>query len=117
MLAPDEQLALDILDALDQRNLPELDPALNREKRQERRRLEQRCKMASALLGWLQRWMDDPQHERLRARDDPLWEAISALHDQLQLSEVRLSRTAAEMDETAARPYRTLGGASADLGR
>ncbi len=103
MITPDEQLALDMLDALDSRDAPTLDPILTRANRQERRRLEQCCRMTGALLGWLERWMGAPENEYLRARRDSLWQTVSCLHDELGESQRRLWKKAAEIDEAAAR--------------
>lgn len=111
MLAPDEQLALDVLDALDMRCTPRLEPLLSRTDRQERFRLEQRCRMTAALVGWLERWMDEPHNERLRASGDPLWQAVSATHDHLVLSQRQLVQTAREMDEAASRLCQGMSGA------
>ena len=56
MLVPDDQLAVDILDALDLRDDPEPYPILNELGCDERGRIEQQRRMIEALLNWLKRW-------------------------------------------------------------
>jgi hypothetical protein len=108
MLEPDEQLALDILNALDTRNDPALHLFLDPVGRDERCCLEQRCQMAEALLGWLGRWMDNPLHAHLRIEGDPLWQAVSRVHAYLVLSRNHLRKSLQEMDIAAEHQWQML---------
>ena len=96
MLTPDEQLALGILDALDERYGPEVSPLLlTLEQRQERTWSEQQYRMIQVLIAWLERQKDTVQ------RDDALQKAISVLHERLADSETRLLHDIEEMDALA----------------
>ena len=94
MLRPDEQLALGILDALDDRYRPEVSPLLlTLEQRQQRAWSEQQYRMIQALLAWLDRQRDAAR------RDDSLQEALSILHERLADSESRLLHDLEKMDK------------------
>ncbi len=111
MLAPDELLALDILDALDLRARPKLHPVLNEVGRDERWRLEQTCRMADALVSWLERWMDSPQQDVLRSEAASLWQTVTAVHDHLVVSRGHLRLRVEEMDEATEDVWLALSGA------
>jgi hypothetical protein len=96
MLTPDEQLALGILDALDDRYGPEVSPhLLTLQQRQKRTWSEQQYRMIQVLVAWLDRQKDTVQ------RDDALQRAISVLHERLADSETRLRRDIEAMDVQA----------------
>jgi hypothetical protein len=99
MLAPDEQLALDMLNALDLRAGPKMHPVLSEMGREERWRLEQKCRMADALVSWLERWMESPQQDDLQSEAASLWQTVTALHDHLVVSRGQLGLRVEEMDE------------------
>lgn len=103
MLAPDEKLAIDMLDALDARCRPAVHPILDPLTRDKRCRLEQQCRMLEALSGWLKRWMRDPRHDHLRVEGDSLWETVAAMHAYLTCSQDALLEDLGEGNE-AARP-------------
>jgi len=37
-----------------------------------------------ALYGWCERWLEDPQHDALRARGDERWHAVCGMQHHLQ---------------------------------
>jgi hypothetical protein len=99
MLAPDEQLAVDLLNALDLRAGPKMHPVLNEVGREERWRLEQNCRMADALVSWLERWMESPQQDDLKSEAASLWQTVTALKEHLVDSRGQLRLRVEEMDE------------------
>jgi hypothetical protein len=40
--------------------------------------------LAIAIARWLDRWLRDPQNDALRARGDPLWDAVNTVHAHLK---------------------------------
>lgn len=40
--------------------------------------------LAGAIVRWLDRWLRDPQNDALRARGDPLWDAVNTVHAHLK---------------------------------
>jgi hypothetical protein len=99
MLLPDDQLAVDILDALDLRDDLEPYPILNELGCDERGRIEQQRQMIEALLNWLKRWMQNPRYECLRVEKHPLWRTVATLFDHLALSQCQLLQQIEEFDE------------------
>lgn len=108
MLTPDEQFAADILQALDMRGNPMPPPVVNEIGRHEVGWTEQQYKMVEALLGWLERWEGNPRQDRLRAKDDPLWQAVAVLCQHLASSRMLLRQKMEEMDEAAEQAWRSL---------
>jgi hypothetical protein len=101
MLTPDEKLAEDFLEALDLRSLPQVPQYVSEAGRDERWWLEQQYEMIDAVVGWLERWETNPRTGSLRARHDPLCEAVAVVHDHLAFSKDRLRERMADLDEAA----------------
>ena len=40
--------------------------------------------LTNAIARWLDRWLRDPQNDALRARGDPLWDAVNTVHAHLK---------------------------------
>jgi hypothetical protein len=102
MLTPDERFAREIVDALDLRCLPQLRHHISRQGRDERWWLEQQYGILDAVVAWLERWESNPRTGTLRAKEDPLREAVALVHDHLASSKSLLTERMADIDEAVA---------------
>jgi hypothetical protein len=93
MQPPDKELALGILDALDDRSASSIRPfGHGRAMARERAWVAQKCGMIDAISAWLER-------QKRRARHDvPLQQAITTLCDRLAVARDALVQDMADMD-------------------
>ncbi len=102
MLIPDEKLAVELLDALDERCLSGISTHVyGPETKLERCWAEQQHQMVEALLGWLDR--KAPEAEA----DARLCQAVAVLRDHLQGARHDLDDAIHHIDETADRRWRS----------
>jgi hypothetical protein len=100
MQPPDKELALGILDALDDRSVSSMRPSgYGRAKARERAWVVQRCGMIDAISAWLERQKHKARH------DLPLQQAITTLCDRLALARDVLLQDMADMDAVAQRAW------------
>ena len=96
MLAPDKELALGILDALDDRSVSSIRPfGYGRAIGRERAWVAQKCGMIDGIYAWLERQKRQARH------DLPLQQAITTLCDRLAVARDALARDMAGMDAIA----------------
>ena len=102
MLIPDKELALEILDALDDRSVSSISlSGYGRAMRRERGWAAQECRMIDGIYAWLERQKRQTQH------DVPLQQAITTLCDHLAVAKDALLQDMADMDAVAERGRRT----------
>lgn len=98
MLTPDRELALGILDALDDRSVSGISPfGYGRAMRRERAWAAQECRMIEGIYAWLER------QKRQARQDVPLQQAITTLCDRLAVAKDALLQDMADMDAIAER--------------
>lgn len=96
MLTPDKELALGILDALDDRNVSRFNPfGYGRAMARERAWAAQECRMIDGIYAWLERQKRQARH------DLPLQQAIATLCDRLAVAKDALLQDMADMDAVA----------------
>jgi hypothetical protein len=96
MQSPDKELALGILDALDDRNASSIRPfGYGRAMPRERAWVLQKCGMIDAIAAWLERQKRQARH------DVPLQQAITTLCDRLAVAKDALLQDMADMDAVA----------------
>jgi hypothetical protein len=101
MLTPDRELALGILDALDDRSGSRVSPtARGRARGRDRAWVEQECEMIDGIYAWLER-------QKGQARQDvPLQQAITTVCDRLAVARNALLQDMAHLDAAAERAWR-----------
>ncbi len=103
MLRPDVELALGILDALDNRDIAAAVACRDRQPTgRERAWFLQECRMIDGILSWLQRQKHQSRH------DAALQEAILTLCDRLEIARGALQRYLADLDTAAEREWKPL---------
>jgi len=102
MLTPDKELALGILDALDDRSVSRFSPfGYGRAMGRERAWIAQECRMIDGIYAWLERQKRQARH------DVPLQQAITTLCDRLAVARDALLQDMADMDAVAQRAWST----------
>ena len=102
MLTLDRELALGILDALDDRSGSRVSAsAYGRARGRDRAWVEQECGMIDGLYAWLERQKRQARH------DVPLLQAITTLSDRLAVARDARLQDMADMDAAAERAWRT----------
>jgi hypothetical protein len=102
MQPPDKELALGILDALDDRSASSIRPiGYGRAMGRERAWVAQKCGMIDAIYAWLERQQRQARH------DLPLQQAITTLCDRLAVARDTLLQDMADMDAVAQRAWTT----------
>lgn len=102
MLIPDKELALGILEALDDRNVSSISlSGYGQAMRRERAWAVQECRMIDGIYAWLERQKRQARH------DVPLQQAITTLCDRLAVARDALLQDMADMDAAAERGWRT----------
>ena len=100
MLIPDKELALGILDALDDRSVSSIRPfGYGRAIGRERAWVAQKCGMIDGIYAWLERQKRQARH------DLPLQQAITTLCDRLAVARDALLQDMVEMDAVAQRAW------------
>ncbi len=103
MLRPDVELALGILDALDNRDISGVVAGRDGQATgRERAWFLQECRMIDGILSWLQRQEHQSRH------DTALQEAILTLCDRLEIAKGALQRYLADLDTAAEREWKPL---------
>jgi hypothetical protein len=101
MLIPDKELALGILDALDDRSMPDISPlGYGQAMRRERAWVAQECRMIDGIYAWLER------QKRQARYDVPLQQAIATLCDRLAVARDARLQDIVDMDAAAERAWR-----------
>jgi hypothetical protein len=102
MQPPDKELALEILDALDDRGVSSIGPfGYGRAMARERAWVAQKCGIIDAISAWLERQKRQARH------DVPLQQAITTLCDRLAVTRDALVQDMADMDSVAQRAWST----------
>jgi hypothetical protein len=105
MLTPDKELALGILDALDDRDVSSISPfGYGRAMARERTWVAQECGMIDGIYAWLERQKRQARH------DLPLQQAITTLCDRLAVARDALVQDMADMDTVAQQMWITSQG-------
>ena len=100
MQPPDKELALGILDALDDRSVSSIRPfGYGRAMARERAWVAQKCGMIEAIAAWLERQKRQARH------DVPLQQAITTLCDRLVVARDALVQDMADTDAVAQRAW------------
>ena len=102
MLIPDKELALEILDALDDRSVSSISlSGYGRAMRRERGWAAQECRMIDGIYAWLERQKRQARHDVL------LQQAITTLCDRLTVARDALLQEMADMDAAVERAWGT----------
>lgn len=102
MLRPDVELALGILDALDNRDVSGVVACRDGQPTGERAWFVQECRMIDGILSWLERQNHQSRH------DVALQQAIMTLCDRLEIAKGALQRYLADLDTAAEREWKPL---------